>query len=149
VAAVGLALAGASRINVRPTGVVTFGLMCAFPRFLAGHSTVGWHHTAHNEPMFDRPRTSRSAGLDQLLKDPDCVKYKAAERWPIIPDGGVPEGRRPRPETPGLWLDDGPATTTKLSGELLDWHMADDLLLSGQPPRRRSDRSVRISLGVL
>jgi hypothetical protein len=21
-------------------------LMCAFPLFLAGHSTVGWHHTA-------------------------------------------------------------------------------------------------------
>jgi hypothetical protein len=24
----------------------TFGLMCAFPLFLAGSSTVGWHHIA-------------------------------------------------------------------------------------------------------
>jgi len=47
VAAVGLALAGASRIDVTLTGKAgTFGLMCAFPLFLAGHSTVGWHHTA-------------------------------------------------------------------------------------------------------
>jgi cardiolipin synthase (CMP-forming) len=47
VAAVGLALAGARRINVTLIGKAgTFGLMCAFPLFLAGHSTVGWHHTA-------------------------------------------------------------------------------------------------------
>lgn len=47
VAAVGLALARASRIDVTLIGKAgTFGLMCAFPLFLTGHSTVGWHHTA-------------------------------------------------------------------------------------------------------
>lgn len=47
IAAVGLALAGARRIDVTIVGKAgTFGLMCAFPLFLAGHSTVGWHHTA-------------------------------------------------------------------------------------------------------
>ncbi len=47
VAAVGLALAGARRIDVTLVGKAgTFGLMCAFPLFLAGHSTIGWHHTA-------------------------------------------------------------------------------------------------------
>jgi cardiolipin synthase len=47
VAAVSLALAGARRIDVTLIGKAgTFGLMCAFPLFLAGHSTVGWHGTA-------------------------------------------------------------------------------------------------------
>lgn len=47
IAAVGLALAGARRIDVTLVGKAgTFGLMCAFPLFLAGHSTVGWHHAA-------------------------------------------------------------------------------------------------------
>jgi cardiolipin synthase len=47
IAAVGLALAGARRIDVTLVGKAgTFGLMCAFPLFLAGHSNVGWHHTA-------------------------------------------------------------------------------------------------------
>jgi len=47
VAAVGLAMAGARRIDVTFVGKAgTFGLMCAFPLFLAGHSTVGWHHVA-------------------------------------------------------------------------------------------------------
>jgi cardiolipin synthase (CMP-forming) len=47
VAAVGLALAGARRIDVTLVGKAgTFGLMVAFPFFLAGHSTVGWHHLA-------------------------------------------------------------------------------------------------------
>ncbi len=47
IAAVGLALAGARRIDVTLVGKAgTFGLMCAFPLFLAGHSTIGWHHTA-------------------------------------------------------------------------------------------------------
>ncbi|MGH9076605.1 MAG: CDP-alcohol phosphatidyltransferase family protein [Acidimicrobiales bacterium] len=46
-AAVGLALAGARRIDVTLVGkAATFGLMCAFPLFLAGHSTVGWHRSA-------------------------------------------------------------------------------------------------------
>jgi len=46
-AAVGLALAGARRIDVTLIGKAgTFALMCAFPLFLTGHSTVGWHHTA-------------------------------------------------------------------------------------------------------
>jgi len=45
IAAVGLALAGARRIDVTYIGKAgAFGLMCAFPFFLAGHSTVGWHH---------------------------------------------------------------------------------------------------------
>ena len=47
VAAVVLALAGARRIDVTLVGKAgTFGMMCAFPLFLAGHSTVGWHHVA-------------------------------------------------------------------------------------------------------
>ncbi len=47
VAAVGLALAGATRIDVTLVGKAgAFGLMCAFPLFLAGHSTVSWHHVA-------------------------------------------------------------------------------------------------------
>lgn len=47
IAAVGLALAGARRIDVTLIGKAgTFGLMCAFPLFLAAHSTIGWHHTA-------------------------------------------------------------------------------------------------------
>ncbi|MGI8752404.1 MAG: CDP-alcohol phosphatidyltransferase family protein [Acidimicrobiales bacterium] len=47
VAAVGLALAGVRRIDVTLVGKAgAFGLMCAFPLFLAGHSTIGWHHTA-------------------------------------------------------------------------------------------------------
>jgi cardiolipin synthase (CMP-forming) len=47
VAAVGLALAGARRIDVTLIGKAgTFGLMCAFPLFLTGHSSVGWYHTA-------------------------------------------------------------------------------------------------------
>lgn len=47
VAAVGLALAGARRIDVQLVGKAgAFGLMCAFPLFLAGHSPVSWHHTA-------------------------------------------------------------------------------------------------------
>ncbi|MDA8301823.1 MAG: CDP-alcohol phosphatidyltransferase family protein [Actinomycetota bacterium] len=42
-----LALAGAPRIDVVLLGKAgTFGLMCAFPLFLAGSSTVGWHHVA-------------------------------------------------------------------------------------------------------
>ncbi|HTW10146.1 MAG TPA: CDP-alcohol phosphatidyltransferase family protein [Acidimicrobiales bacterium] len=47
VAAVWLALAGARRIDVTLVGKAgTFGLMVAFPFFLAGHSTVSWKHTA-------------------------------------------------------------------------------------------------------
>jgi cardiolipin synthase len=47
IAAVALALAGARRIDVTLIGKAgTFGLMCAFPLFLAGHSTIGWHHVA-------------------------------------------------------------------------------------------------------
>lgn len=47
VAAVGLALAGVRRIDVTLVGkAAAFGLMCAFPLFLAGHSTVSWHHVA-------------------------------------------------------------------------------------------------------
>ncbi|HUZ19368.1 MAG TPA: CDP-alcohol phosphatidyltransferase family protein, partial [Acidimicrobiales bacterium] len=47
IAAIGLAMAGARRIDVTLIGkAAAFGLMCAFPLFLAGNSTVGWHHTA-------------------------------------------------------------------------------------------------------
>jgi len=46
-AAVCLAMAGARRIDVTLVGKAgTFGLMVAFPFFLAGHSHVGWHHSA-------------------------------------------------------------------------------------------------------
>jgi hypothetical protein len=47
VSTVALAMAGARRIDVTLVGKAgTFGLMLAFPLFLAGHSTIGWHHTA-------------------------------------------------------------------------------------------------------
>jgi cardiolipin synthase len=47
VAAIGLALAGARRIDVTLIGKAgTFGLMCSFPLFLAAHSTIGWHQAA-------------------------------------------------------------------------------------------------------
>lgn len=47
VSAVALAIAGARRLDVTFVGKAgTFGLMVAFPLFLTGHSTVGWHHTA-------------------------------------------------------------------------------------------------------
>jgi cardiolipin synthase (CMP-forming) len=47
VAAVLLALAGARRVDVTFLGKAgTFGLMCAFPLFLAGSSPIGWHHVA-------------------------------------------------------------------------------------------------------
>jgi cardiolipin synthase len=47
VAAIALTIAGARRIDVQMLGKAgAFGLMCAFPLFLAGHSTVGWHHGA-------------------------------------------------------------------------------------------------------
>src|ERR1700730_1961423 len=46
-AVVGLAAAGARRMDVQWAGKAgTFGMMLAFPLFLAGHSTVGWHRTA-------------------------------------------------------------------------------------------------------
>ena len=42
-----LALLGARRIDVTWFGKAgTFGLMVAFPLFLASHSTLGWHETA-------------------------------------------------------------------------------------------------------
>ena len=42
-----LAALGARRIDVLWIGKAgTFGLLVAFPLFLASHSTVGWHHTA-------------------------------------------------------------------------------------------------------
>ena len=42
-----LVLAGAGRVDVVRLGKAgTFGLMCAFPLFLAGSSTVGWHQVA-------------------------------------------------------------------------------------------------------
>jgi cardiolipin synthase len=46
--AVALALAGSRRMDVQWVGKAgTFGLMFAFPLFLAGHSGISWHHTAH------------------------------------------------------------------------------------------------------
>jgi cardiolipin synthase len=44
-AAITLAALGARRIDVTRIGKAgTFGLMVAFPFFLAGHSNVSWHH---------------------------------------------------------------------------------------------------------
>ncbi len=46
-ATIGLAIAGARRIDVNWFGKAgTFGLMVAFPLFLASHSTLGWHPLA-------------------------------------------------------------------------------------------------------
>ncbi len=45
--AVILAIAGARRLDVQWAGKAgTFGLLCAFPLFLAAHSGASWHHTA-------------------------------------------------------------------------------------------------------
>jgi len=47
VVAVALALAGSRRLDVQWAGKAgTFGLMFAFPLFLASHSTISWHDTA-------------------------------------------------------------------------------------------------------
>ena len=47
IVAIGLALAGSRRMDVQWVGKAgTFALMCAFPLFLASHSTIGWHHVA-------------------------------------------------------------------------------------------------------
>jgi cardiolipin synthase len=47
IAALVLAALGARRIDVTRIGKAgTFGLMVAFPFFLAGHSSVGWHQLA-------------------------------------------------------------------------------------------------------
>jgi len=47
IAAVVLAALGARRIDVTLIGKAgTFGLMCAFPLFLTGHSSASWHHVA-------------------------------------------------------------------------------------------------------
>lgn len=47
IAAVVLAALGARRIDVTLIGKAgTFGLMCAFPLFLTGHSSASWHLTA-------------------------------------------------------------------------------------------------------
>jgi cardiolipin synthase len=47
-AAIALALAGARRIDVQWVGKAgTFGLMVAFPLFLIGNSTAGWHDVAN------------------------------------------------------------------------------------------------------
>jgi cardiolipin synthase len=47
VAAIALTIAGARRIDVQMVGKAgAFGLMCAFPLVLAGHSTIGWHRGA-------------------------------------------------------------------------------------------------------
>lgn len=49
IAAVVLAIAGARRIDVTYVGKAgAFGLMCAFPFFLAGHAPISWHQTAEN-----------------------------------------------------------------------------------------------------
>ena len=46
-AAILLAVAGARRVDVTFLGKAgTFGLMFAFPLFLAGSSRIGWHHIA-------------------------------------------------------------------------------------------------------
>ncbi len=42
-----MTLAGAGPVEVRLAGKAgTFGLMCALPLFLAGHSHISWHGTA-------------------------------------------------------------------------------------------------------
>jgi cardiolipin synthase len=47
VAVVLLAAAGARRMDVQWAGKAgTFGMMLAFPLFLAGHSMIGWRHVA-------------------------------------------------------------------------------------------------------
>jgi cardiolipin synthase (CMP-forming) len=88
VAAVGLALAGARRIDVTVVGKAgTFGLMCAFPLFLAGHSSVGWHHTA-----LALAWTAAIIGL--VLGWASVVLYIPLARVALA-EGRTPEGESP------------------------------------------------------
>jgi cardiolipin synthase len=78
-----LAALGASRIDVTWFGKAgTFGLMCAFPLFLAGESTAGWHPLAHVLAWV--------AGIPALL-----LSYYAAALYVPLARQAMRDGRRP------------------------------------------------------
>lgn len=83
-AALALAAAGARRIDVQWVGKAgTFGLMVAFPAFLVGHSTAGWHGTAE--------------ALGWLAAIPAlCLSYYAAATYIPIARQALTEGREDR-----------------------------------------------------
>jgi len=83
-AALGLALAGARRIDVQWAGKAgTFGLMVAFPLFLVGHSTAGWRHAAE--------------ALGWVTAVPAlCLSYYAAITYVPLARRALLEGREAR-----------------------------------------------------
>lgn len=84
-AAVGLALAGARRIDVQWAGKAgTFALMVAFPLFLVGHSDAGWRHSAEAFAW-----VAAVPGL--------CLSYYAAVTYIPLARRALRDGREPRP----------------------------------------------------
>lgn len=89
-AAVALALAGARRIDVQLVGKAgAFGLMVAFPLFLAGHSNVGWHRSA-----LDLGWVAGVAGL--VLGWISVITYVPLARAALA-EGRAPAGERRAP----------------------------------------------------
>ena len=85
------------------------------------------------------------AGLDL-----GCWPRRRPERLPAVASPAeFRDLRMPRcPGTPWLWLDDGPASTSKLDGEWFGGHLAQDLLLGGPSPCWDLDRLLRVELCV-
>jgi cardiolipin synthase len=84
-AAVGLALAGARRIDVQWAGKAgTFALMVAFPLFLVGHSNAGCRHSADALAW-----VAAVLGL--------CLSYYAAVTYIPLARRALREGRELRP----------------------------------------------------
>jgi cardiolipin synthase len=83
-AALVLGALGARRVDVTWLGkCATFGLMFAFPLFLAGHSTVSWHSLAGVLAWV--------CGIPSLL-----LSYYAAAEYVPIGRAALEEGRRQR-----------------------------------------------------
>lgn len=84
-AAIGLALAGARRIDVQWVGKAgTFALMVTFPLFLVAHSTAGWRGAARV--------TAWCCALPGL-----CLSIYAAATYVPLARRAVVSGRRTRP----------------------------------------------------
>jgi len=79
-----LTLAGMERFDVRWSGKAgTFGLMVAFPLFLASHSTLGWRDTAEVLAWV--------AGIPGL-----CFSWWSAVRYVPVARDALARGRRSR-----------------------------------------------------